>query len=429
MRQLYCFVIAILLSPAAVHADDFALKDGDKVVFLGDSNTFAGQYIAYIDLYLSTRFPNQKFELINVGLPSETVSGLSEPDHPFPRPDLHTRLDKVLAKTKPDVVIASYGMNDGIYYPYSKERFARHREGIEKLIDKVKKANAKLILVTTSPFDPLPVRKKLLQANAPKYSWMRPYENYDDVLRKFSDWLLTLRKQGFIVVDTHAAVNRHLQTMRQKDPNYHLAGDGIHPNATGHWIVAAEILKGMNAPAEVADIALELIDGNLTSRKGKQSVSAMKAENGTLQFDIKAPLPMPRDSRWPKTFPEFSQIQSELNVYRLQVSGLSTEHRYELLEGTQRLGQFTGKELAEGMDLTQLAQLSTNVRAAKVQKLVERRSQLLGRAWLDAIGHNRPNTPKGLPLEQAQKQAGALTEQIAELSAPETIHLQLSPIK
>ena len=31
----------------------------------------------------STRFPDKKFELVNLGPPSETATGLSEPDHPF----------------------------------------------------------------------------------------------------------------------------------------------------------------------------------------------------------------------------------------------------------------------------------------------------------------------------------------------------------
>ena len=84
--------------------------------------------------------PGSRFDFINVGLPSETASGLSEPDHPYPRPTVHERLDRILAKTKPDVVFACYGMNDGIYYPFSKERFKKYDEGLNVLIDKVKKA-------------------------------------------------------------------------------------------------------------------------------------------------------------------------------------------------------------------------------------------------------------------------------------------------
>src|SRR5205823_282816 len=98
---------------------------------------------------------------------------LSEPDHPFPRPDVHERLERVLAKTKPDIVVAAYGMNDGIYYPFSKFRFVAYQQGINKLIDKVKAAGAKLVLLTPSMFDPLPLKKsgKLLPKGEKKYAW------------------------------------------------------------------------------------------------------------------------------------------------------------------------------------------------------------------------------------------------------------------
>ena len=60
--------------------------------------------------------------VIDMALPSETVSGLSENGHAggkFPRPDLLERLDQVLRISRPDVVIACYGMNCGIYQPFN----------------------------------------------------------------------------------------------------------------------------------------------------------------------------------------------------------------------------------------------------------------------------------------------------------------------
>ena len=70
-----------------------------RIVILGDSITYSGQYIDYLEAYAVTRFPERTIEFINLGLPSETVSGLSEPGHAggaFPRPDLHERLARVL---------------------------------------------------------------------------------------------------------------------------------------------------------------------------------------------------------------------------------------------------------------------------------------------------------------------------------------------
>src|SRR5205085_2661267 len=80
-----------------------SLENVHRILFLGDSITYAGQYVEDIEAYYVTRFPGRHFEFINVGLSSETVSGLSEEGHAggkYPRPDLHERLGRILAKTK-----------------------------------------------------------------------------------------------------------------------------------------------------------------------------------------------------------------------------------------------------------------------------------------------------------------------------------------
>ncbi len=83
-----------------------------------------------LEAAIVVQHPDRHMQLINVGLPSETVSGLSEPGHAggqFPRPDLHERLQRVLEQTKPELVVACYGMNDGIYYPLGDDRLLPSR--------------------------------------------------------------------------------------------------------------------------------------------------------------------------------------------------------------------------------------------------------------------------------------------------------------
>lgn len=52
-----------------------------RVLFLGDSITYSGQYIEYVETALRARNPSLHCEFLNLGLPSETVSGLTEPGH------------------------------------------------------------------------------------------------------------------------------------------------------------------------------------------------------------------------------------------------------------------------------------------------------------------------------------------------------------
>lgn len=99
--------------------------------------------------------PEWTAELIPSGVPSETVSGLSEAAHPYPRPCVHERLARELAEAAPDMVIACYGMNDGIYHPFSEERFAAYQAGMLALSTRVGEAGAGIVLMTPPPFDAL----------------------------------------------------------------------------------------------------------------------------------------------------------------------------------------------------------------------------------------------------------------------------------
>lgn len=206
-----------------------------RMVFLGDSITYSGEWIDFFETYLRLRFPDSPVEIINLGLPSETVSGLSEPGHAggaFPRPDLHERLARVLEKTKPDLVVACYGMNDGIYLPFDDDRFQRFQEGSKRLRASCAAAGARVVHVTPPTFD---------EVNG-------GHPGYRETLDCYSKWLLD---QQWEVVDVHGPMNRFLDERRRTDPNFRLADDGVHANTQGHWLIAREMLRHMGAPDEI----------------------------------------------------------------------------------------------------------------------------------------------------------------------------------
>jgi len=211
------------------------LKNTRRILFLGNSITYSGGYVNDVEAYLLAHSPNKQDEIINVGLPSETVSGLSEPGHAdgrFPRPDLHERLDRILKEVKPDVVFACYGMNDGIYQPFDLGRFAKFKEGIEWLHDKIVNSGARLIHITPPVYD----------------DKIDPAVKYEAVLQKYSDWLLGLRaSRKWEVIDIHYPMLNYLEAHQKIDTQYKLNGfalapDGVHPGETGHWIMARQIL-------------------------------------------------------------------------------------------------------------------------------------------------------------------------------------------
>ncbi|WP_282935850.1 GDSL-type esterase/lipase family protein [Paenibacillus sp. RC67] len=239
---------------------DGVVPSSITIAFLGDSITDKGRYIAFMQAYFAQHMPSQNLTFINLGVNSETASGLSEPEHPFPRPCVHERIDAILKESKPDWVVVCYGMNDGIYHPFSEERFAAYRDGMLSLIHKIKQAGAKAIVMTPPPFDVKSIKRDLEEgaitgeadAYSPSYSWKNPYAHYNDVLKKYAEWCLSLRDETDAVINIHDPLAKDFGLAHAQNPDYS-SGDGIHPNARGHWVIAQTLLS------RLFNIALERI--------------------------------------------------------------------------------------------------------------------------------------------------------------------------
>ena len=207
-----------------------------RVMFLGNSITYAGGFVEDVEAYFVSRHPKDTVEFIDLGLPSETVSGLSEEGHAdgrFPRPDLHERLHRILEKIHPDLIFACYGMNDGIYLPFDEDRFRRYKDGMQWLHDTLVAATgARLIFITPPVYDEVRGRKM----------------GYAAVLDKYSEWLLDQRKRlKWEVADIHFPMKKYLEAHRKVDADFGIDGfalttDGIHPGEVGHWLMARQLL-------------------------------------------------------------------------------------------------------------------------------------------------------------------------------------------
>ena len=242
-------IVFFLVFSFRLSAQSPLLDSVHRILFLGNSITYAGTYITDIETYFVTHYPNRKFEFINEGLPSETVSGLSEPGHAggqFPRPDLHERLDRVLSLTQPDLVFVCYGMNDGIYLPFDKQRFQKFKEGLQYVHDALEKTGAKIVHLTPPFYDEQKGKQK----------------GYEAALSKYADWVLSQKNTAnWKVVDIYYPMKKFTQAHRKIDAafaihSFALAQDGVHPGEAGHWIMAKQVLLflGEKSVAKAGDI-------------------------------------------------------------------------------------------------------------------------------------------------------------------------------
>jgi len=263
---------SILLAVALLAAAP--LHDATRIVFLGDSITYGGGYVVDFACWLATAHPNA--EILNLGLSSETVSGLSEEGHAggkFPRPDLHERLARVLAGTKPDIVIACYGMNCGIYQPLDEERFKKFRDGMTRLHEAVRKTGANIIHLTPAVYD----------SHDDKPS-------YDDVLARYSAWLVAQRSKGWQVIDVHSWMKTRIAELRRNNPKFTFSRDHIHPDKAGHRVMAQPLLAyfgGTEAAADNAELR------KLVEKRMRLLRDAWLTETGHQRPGVAKGLPLP----------------------------------------------------------------------------------------------------------------------------------------
>jgi len=224
------FICLIWMHPA-LYAD----SSEPRLLFLGDDNTYNGGWVVEVESAIRAQNGYARVSIVNMALPSETVSGLSEPGHAggsFLRPNLKNRLGRVLSQYKPTLVIAQYGMNDGIYLPLDEKRFKAFQEGITNLREESIKSGAKIVLLTPSLYAP---------DKSPKV------EEYEKVLLTYSAWMVAQRKAGWQVVDVHSRLSLEYNNAKRADPKFIYANDGVHPTEKGHSLIARAVWDGLAA--------------------------------------------------------------------------------------------------------------------------------------------------------------------------------------
>lgn len=240
------FAILTAAAIASAHAAE------PRVAILGDSITYGGRWPTLVESALRSTPQFARAEIVNFGLSSETVSGLSEQGHAggkFPRPCLHERLTRILDGYKPTHVLACYGMNDGIYMPLDEGRQKAFQDGIIRLKDQVEARGAKIALIT-----------------APLFDGDHPDEaanGYDAVLDAQAAWLIS--QKGWQVIDIRTDLRRSVAEAKRSDPGFIYAKDKVHPGAQGHDFIAASVMRqlwpiwqlpGNPAPANAKALAI-----------------------------------------------------------------------------------------------------------------------------------------------------------------------------
>ena len=414
--------LLVALAPAAWAAEEVcALEGGETILFFGDSITQGGAYVEDVEAFLITRFPDKEFHIVNAGISSETISGTSEPDHDPRRPWAHERFERDVAAAEPDIVVACFGMNDGNYHPFDRLKFQKYRAGVRRLIDRCKRIGARTVFMTPPPFDPY--RRRAGDPDAVHYGYRYPAVDYDVTLEVYSDFLVGLRPEGFLVAPVHDAMNRHLRERRKEKVSFFLSGDAVHPNATGHWLMAQTLLETLGVPADVAHAeidakAMKVLAGD---------VKGLKKENGGIAFTWATPLPMPVDPAWDAKSLAVERTFDRLSRYTLTVTGLAAG-RWRLETDGKPVAEVTAVDLASGLDLNAVPEWPRTADAREVLKQIQQRRRVIYKAWRQGLRTGKEGAGQDA-VRKAEADTADLLKRARTLARPRPVDVRIVPAK
>lgn len=366
MKKFIVVVFSLLISMGKVYAQSIPVfKDGDRIVFVGNSITCGGHYHSYIWLYYMTRFPTQRIDVFNEGIGGDVAKQISQ------------RLDKVF-EHKPTVVTLTFGMNDTGYMDYtlSANESVGHKN-VEtscnnyKMIEDTYKKYPKVrkILIGSSPYDetsrfnkvPFPGKNKLIQ-------------DISGFLKERAD----VNKWGY--VDFNRPMTIINMREQQIDSTFTLCGgDRIHPTTDGHLVMAYLFLKAQGlADKPVADIAIDA-SAKTVNRSVNCKVSGLIVSPDHINFTYLAnSLPFPIDRAYNNELHTQADalkvipFMDEMNYEGLSVKGLSDGYYLLKIEG-KTITRLTAGELQRGINLASYENTPQNEQAQEIRRLNEQR--------------------------------------------------------
>ena len=228
--SLLLFVISTALLSGSFRAEETAppafqpivgtldLKDGDTIVFLGDSITHQCLYTQYLEDYFYTRYPKLRLHFHNAGVSGDRAK------------DALARFDEDVAPFKPKYVTILLGMNDGAYRDFDKAIFDAYQHDMTTVLEKIAAIGATAVLMTPTMHDARAARLAK-RAQEPRDTY------YNGVLALYGGWLreqAQVRGLGF--VDMYGPLNNVTFEQRKKIPNWTMIRDAVHPGPTGQVV-------------------------------------------------------------------------------------------------------------------------------------------------------------------------------------------------
>lgn len=355
---LWCIMATVSLSASLACAQDTPplFKDGQNIVFYGDSITHGGWYLYYIQLFYATRFPERLVTVTNSGISGASARGSLK------------RIDFDVLEKNPDQVYVMFGMNDVGRSNYKssdadKKTLAARRKSLTafessmaETIRLIQATGTLPVVILPSPYD--------------QYGTTPSAENLTVCNDGLAECALIGRKladeAGIPWVDLHTPMTELLK----KHPELNLCGrDRVHPGKTGHMVMAYFILQAQGLGREPVGAIIDFTGKNPPLTK-KCQIKNMKTSEGGLEFDY-----CPKSLPFPvfKEYTEAAELVdwNQLNKEMLKINNLPPGDYSLSLDG-KKLGVFSAEQFKEGINMALLptpqAEIARQVLRAVIAK-------------------------------------------------------------
>jgi lysophospholipase L1-like esterase len=265
--------ITVLLVVACVAATGLAaaespslVRDGDRVVFVGDSITGQGMNIGaggFINLFkagLDTARPESNVTVVPLGGSGQTVGSWQNVEKQSREKETFLDVKNVDVREAlghpADVLIVMLGMNDSLSpsmdaSPASLDAWAgRYRELLASLRSRTTPRVTALATITPNTEDP----------QSPKTLAIA------EMNRRVA---AIAAEQDCVLLPTSDTIWETLRSGRRFKPDFHVAPDFVHPNRVGHASVAAAMLRGLGEPKAAETITTQHIQKALDAARGE----------------------------------------------------------------------------------------------------------------------------------------------------------------
>jgi lysophospholipase L1-like esterase len=334
------------------------LRNGDGIVFFGDSITHQRLYTQYLEDYFYTRLPHTRLRIHNAGVSGSVAWEALE------------RFEGDVAAYKPKYVTVLLGMNDGNHEPFNQSVFDTYRHDMTAIMQAIQKIGATPIVLTPTMFDARIRRAQRPDADPESTSL------YNAVLAYYGAWLREIATdRGFGFVDVWAPLNNIVTQARKSDPNFTLVPDSVHPGPAGHVAMAKAIIQDLGLPQQVSTIRITLgADKQHTVDNTGGQLSNLCCREGGIEFNWQAeclPWVLPEEAA---SGAKLTNLGHCLGQESLEINGLAPGTYMLTIDG-QNVGTYDNLQLEQKIELQDNARTPQYQQALVVAQLNKQRNE------------------------------------------------------